>query len=272
MKPSEQWHICWVAALAAEARVLLDSYNFSRIKDQPFPLYYSQKHSMHLVISGIGKINSAAATAWLGAQLPPHSIWINFGTVGAKTAELGSSCWIHKITDRSNGRHYYPTVLPYWKSASLVCYDQAQHHPQQLVDMESSGFFPTASLFTHRELVQLYKLVSDNEQQPAQRLSTTAIAHLFTAGKSRLAADITELRHLAHSQLQAVVVLNAQLADWSATLQRQHHFSASHLVQLQELLRKWYIQREDSPLNHPAPNAASLLETLRAELVQQLHH
>ena len=261
---TREWHICWVVALAAEARVLLNSYRFTRIQDHPFPLYHSKKDSMHLVISGIGKVRSAAATAWLGSQAPPYSIWINLGIAGHKDASLGKGYWVHKIRDGES--HYYPLVLAYWESSSIVCHDQVQQQPSGLVDMESSGFYPTAVLFTYRELVQLYKIVSDNEEESPQKHSAESIEQLFAPSRQTFAAALGDLRQLAKTRLDEGRVLHEQLEEWTNLLHKQYHFSASHRARLQEVLRRWYIMKKTSPLDYPAEDAAALLEKLARQL------
>ena len=264
----EAWYVCWVVALAGEARVLLESYGFSRRKDYPFPLYHAEKDRMFLVISGIGKTRSAAATAWLGAQVPPDSLWINFGTAGHHDAVPGSSYWIHKIEDAGDGTRYYPAVLPYWNSESITCYDRVQKEPRGLVDMESSGFFSAALLFTHRELVQLRKVVSDNQEKAAKKLPAAAIRELCMQGQEECKAGMEELRRLAQSQLQDTRALTARLTEWTAALREQYHFTASHQAQLRQLLRRWFIYRQDSPLRYPAQDAPELLKKLRQELAR----
>ena len=260
------WQLCWVVALPAEARALLDGYAFSRVADKPFPLYQARKNEMHLVISGIGKINSAAATAWLGAQLPPNRIWLNLGTAGHKNYKLGSSYWIHKIKDAATGNCYYPAILPRWNSSSLSCYDKEQrlYPAADLVDMESSGFFPTACLFAPSELVQLYKLVTDNERHPLSKASAkTALAR---KNWEELHQGVAELRRLAQAQLGQEIAMMEKITNWEASLGAKLHFSVSHLIQLRRLLKSWFILRQDSPLKLEAQDAAGLIRLMKKEL------
>lgn len=254
------WPLCWMVALPAEARMLLDSYGFSRLTDKPFPLYHSDKHSMHLVISGMGKINSAAATAWLGAQLSPQRIWINLGIAGHKKAPIGSGYWVDKIVDDATANCYYPTILFPWRTTAVRCYDKAQtdYPAASLVDMESSGFFPTASLFTHQELVHLYKLVTDNTSQPPTRTKEILQSHQW----SELQKGVSELRRLAAEELGEARKMNQELAEWERILATRFHFTATRLIQLRQLLRKWRLLNSRSPLELPAKDAAELLRAL----------
>lgn len=254
------WPLCWVVALPAEARPLLDYYSFNRIGDKPFPLYHSTKHSMHLVISGMGKVNSAAATAWLGAQLSSQRIWINLGIAGHKKAPINSGYWIDKIVDSATDNRYYPTILFPWQTAAIECYDKPQtNYPNTgLVDMESSGFFPTASLFTHRELVHLYKLVADNENQLPTKAKEILQNHKWT----KLWQEVSSLRQLAAEQLAKVKKMNEKVMEWENTLSERFHFTASHLAQLRQLLKKRWILGDGYPSKLQAKNTTQLLKEL----------
>ena len=254
------WPLCWVVALAAEARPLLDNYSFSRLEDKPFPLYHSIKDNMHLVISGMGKVNSAAATAWLGAQLSSQRIWINLGVAGHKDAPINSGYWVDKIVDRANGNCYYPTILFPWQTAAIECHSKPQtdYPASSLVDMESSGFFPTASLFTHQELVQLYKLVVDNENQLPTRAKEIIQNHNWT----ELWQEVLSLRQLASEQLAKAQEMNEKLMEWEKTLSKRFHFTASRLAQLRQLLKKRWILGKDYPSKLQAKNSAELLREL----------
>lgn len=161
--------LIWVAALHCEAKPIIDFY---RLKKSPrqnaFDLY--QKPDMQCVISGIGKIASAAATAWVAALNHQQSsiCWINLGTAGAASAPVGEIYWLNKITDSQSNRSYspVPTFTIELQSKSCISLDQSStnYHSNAIYDMEASAFFATASRFSTAEMVHSLKVISDNQQ------------------------------------------------------------------------------------------------------------
>ena len=140
--------ICYVIALAAEARPLLDRWKFTQLESAPFPLYYCEQQNYFLVVSGMGKVRSAAATSYLASkiiplrtQATPPAIWINFGTCGHHNYPLGQGLLVHKIIDISNGNNYYPLRLPYSASATIECHATSQReYPLQGDSMDGGDY------------------------------------------------------------------------------------------------------------------------------------
>ena len=74
--------IHFICALMCEARSLIAHYQLKYSADsKSFPLYISPDKQISLTISGVGKINAAAATAFTHAflQSEKHHIWLNVG-------------------------------------------------------------------------------------------------------------------------------------------------------------------------------------------------
>ena len=95
-----------VTALDSEARPLLDQYRLrASANSGPFRLYGND--NILLIVSGIGRVNAAAASAYLAALAGPgvHS-WLNIGIGGQRDYVLGSawlaSCICFSVKGRRN--------------------------------------------------------------------------------------------------------------------------------------------------------------------------
>ncbi|MEN8213888.1 MAG: hypothetical protein ABFR19_05945 [Pseudomonadota bacterium] len=159
--------ICFVVAYRAEAAALISHYGLQQSRQHAFPLYTADQ--MTLVICGSGKINAAAAVAYLHGATGFHrdAVWINIGIAGHASAVPGSACLAGKVIDKGSGRvlHLALPAAPPWESAAVTTYDQPHrgHEKQQgLFDMEASGFAFTARRFSQPRLVHCIKIVSDN--------------------------------------------------------------------------------------------------------------
>ena len=281
--------ICYVIALAAEARPLLDRWKFTQLESAPFPLYYCEQQNYFLVVSGMGKVRSAAATSYLASkvnplrtQATPPTIWINFGTCGHHNYPLGQGLLVHKIIDVSNGNNYYPLRLPYSASATIECHAISQReYPRQgggidggdgdgggsidegdcidgddklsdpagiktgtnIIDMESAGFFPTACLFSPNELVHLYKVVSDNADnlptKPA--LMQKRIIPLLMERIPEMHIISDKLRAIANKEFDEGHEMAQQIEKWQLDFTAACRWTTTQRIQLQGLLRKWYV-------------------------------
>ena len=84
--------ICWVIALKSEAIPIISQFKLSLLSNELlFPIYKNQKIRHALVISGIGQINAAAATAYLASQCNAEkwTAWVNVGIAGYSEGSIG---------------------------------------------------------------------------------------------------------------------------------------------------------------------------------------
>lgn len=153
-----------ITALDAEARPLIEHYRLKRDHSLPYTLY--KNDDTVLLVSGMGKMNSAmAVSSLLGWRVPvDEDILINVGVCGApKSYKIGEVLLIHQIID--NDRHYYPDILythPH-QETSLICVDTPQSELSDYpVDMESVSVFKAASRFFKLHQMAFIKIVSDH--------------------------------------------------------------------------------------------------------------
>lgn len=250
--------VIFVTALSCEARPLLDKFSFSQIESAPFPLYYAQEQQYLLIVSGIGAKRMATAIGYLNGKLlngnldnqgfatasylTDYAIWINFGVCGHKDHPLGSGFLIHKINDTSNGEVFYPWRLPYLQSAEINCYDrpQSSYPDQALVDMESAGFFSSASLFSNNELTHLYKVVGDNQDNPATEITKDKLVSLLGEQVPKLIDFIASLRDKLATEFTANLNMRLQINQWRDELSNLCHWTQTQQQQLTQLLQSHY--------------------------------
>lgn len=121
------------------------------------------------MVGGIGKIHTTIALTYVASLFPNFAnFFINIGIAGSTTSDkpLGSVWEIHSIHDFATGWNLFPDCLykTPWNSASLTTVDKPQYEKlpeMELVDMEGSGFFKTASFFVPTHKIFLFKVVSD---------------------------------------------------------------------------------------------------------------
>ena len=259
-----------VVALPAEARPLMARY---RLTDKTtlggFRIY--RNAGMSLIISGPGKIAAAAATALLAGcnAAGEQAAWLNIGIAGHATHATGESLLVHRITDHATGKSWYPPQLfdLATTTASLLTVDRPEESYQQEVayDMEASGYYAVAARFSSTELVQCFKVVSDNREHSSAAITAESCAQLVTQSLDEIDPLLDALSALARDQdrWHAAPAGLEQLA-------RQWHFTVSQQHQLAELARRWKVLVPDQPLWLNAfdnsKKAAEVLQCLQQHL------
>jgi len=192
--------LIWVIALHCEAKPVIDFYRLKKTpRHQGFDLYQNQ--DMQCVISGIGKINAAAATAWVAAlnQNQPSLAWINLGTAGAAEHALGSIFWVSKISQAHSDKHLFPvpTFTSGFAASACLSLDEpsTDYQSSYIYDMEASAFFATATRFSNAEQVHCLKIISDNRQQQTGR-NKTAISNLISPNMQTISTFVEKLQAL----------------------------------------------------------------------------
>ena len=171
--------ILLIAAMKPEADPLIRFYRLKKdMTVTAFPVFRSD--SVALVISGTGKLRSAAAAAMLLTMYDARkddTLLVNIGFAGSRTrsAAPGQLFIVHKITDADTGRDYYPDVLPEsgLPRAELTTYPRPVFEPPEdssaedsgdrvlLADMEAAGIMESSARFLETQQVLILKVVSD---------------------------------------------------------------------------------------------------------------
>lgn len=183
----------WIVALKAESQVLIERLGLSFDRDlsgRGFQVYSNLEGDVthRLIVSGVGKVNSAAATAWLGAHScdDPPAIWINFGIAGNRTARIGEVFRAVRVSDGDTDRSWYPPAV--WArefdllqptSIRTIARPTSEYPDESItVEMEAAGFYQTALRYSSAELVQVIKVISDNEDSGIEGLNPATVSRL----------------------------------------------------------------------------------------------
>jgi hypothetical protein len=237
-----------VVALPAEARPLIRHFRLhDKHRDTGFPVH--QGKDVTLVISGPGKVAAAAATAALGSRHDPRQVtaWLNLGIAGHATHRLGTGVIACRITDQATGKSWYPPQImdlgmPGGDLHTVDCPEDS-YAGDTLYDMEASGFYPVACRYTTSELVQCYKIISDNREQRSEGVTAKLCEQLVASRIDTIERLVTALARLArectawhtpHPDLDRLT------GHWHFTVAQQH--------QLTRLSRRWQALQPGLPL------------------------
>ncbi len=254
-----------VAALPCEAKPLIKQYRLNgRQVENGFRIYENKQ--ICLIIAGIGKCAAAAACAYLqGAEPQKKHAWLNLGIAGHGHLNIGEVIMAHKITDATTGKSWYP-AMPFkhpCPTATLVSVDQVQtdYSANITYDMEASGFYAMASRFNSSELVQVFKVISDNHVNPVEQVSAQLTEQIITANLDIIETLIQQLFKLEQQQ---------QISPEIKQFQQHWHFSVSQQHKLQRLLQRWQA-RSKTVINLAdfidAKNSKILLHTLEKKIM-----
>jgi nucleoside phosphorylase len=225
-----------VVALDCEARPLIERFDLKRQPEHAYPLYTSEQ--MQLIVSGVGKLNSAIATGYLAGLSDEPAAWLNIGIAGHMTHPLGELYLCHKITDMQTGQSSYPaftfkTTLP---TASLDSFDVPvnEYHDDLLHDMEASGFYQAASRFATVEFIHCLKVISDNQDSPTHNINKQMVSELI-ANTIVVIADFINLLSEQHHRWLTVTAT----PDSYHEIIQKWHFSTYQQHQLKQLIKRW---------------------------------
>ncbi len=173
-----------VVALKCEAQPIIEVFKLTQSSNrQYFEIWHSD--SILLIISGVGKIAAATAVGY-ASQIPSHPIdlWVNFGIAGHCDLPLGSTVIPTSVTDATSKRVFYPVLhraLPE-HALPLCTVDQVEtsYKDQAIFDMEGSGFCYATAKFASLERIALFKMISDNRENPSGTLQKKRIHQLIS--------------------------------------------------------------------------------------------
>jgi len=245
--------LCWVMALRPEAEPLISRLGM-RSFDGPgklFPLYRSRDGRTYLTISGIGRVNAGAATAYLAASLPEACMagWINFGIAGSGSAAFGETFIASRIVEEGTGRAWYPgVVLPLPVGVirleiTTVDKPTETYLSRGLVEMEASGFYQTALRASTVEFCQVVKVVSDDPEHPVEGIEKGMVSGLCEATLPGLDSWIESFRILLKGEMD-LYADPPGFSDWV----EQVRFSETERFQLRRLLLQWQALNPGSPM------------------------
>jgi len=236
-----------ICALKCEAKSLIAHHRLKNCSDSTsFPLYISQDKQISLTISGVGKINAAAATAFTHAflQTSKQDIWLNVGIAGHKDLGIGKVIIAHKIIEQSSQHTWYPQIIyspPCQSMEVLSCDRPATDYTDTVFldttfEMEAAGFYATACRFATSELIHVVKIISDNQQHPAVKISASFVADLIKDKLEIIDQLITSLRQLAKD-----LDSPNESPDYYDQIIKQWRFTYAERNRLKSCLNRWHV-------------------------------
>ena len=158
-------------ALQPEAKPLIAKLSLKKqMVSGSFELFTNDNCA--LLVSGMGKVRAAAATAAACTRLFPDRrdfFILNIGIAGSATTPIGTLCSVVKCIDRSSAREYYPDMIVQQPGQEVVL--ETHETPvtdedlvldnSHLVDLEGSALFEAARMFSNASRIQSFKVVSD---------------------------------------------------------------------------------------------------------------
>ena len=220
--------LIWVCAMHCEAKPLIDFYRLKKSHDDSaFDLYRGD--NMACIISGIGKLASAAASAWIAARHNDAAsiAWINLGIAGAARYEPGTIFALNQVIDADTGQRYYPAPGADSILAGGACLTLSQpsedYRENTLFDMEASGFMHSALRFSSAELTQSIKVISDNHR------------HKMARDRPRISTLIHQHIELIDQQATGLIALNREIAALALPAESwQQLITLAHFSQTQK--------------------------------------
>lgn len=264
---TKMYSINFVIALGAEAKPLISHFRLKKLPISSPCEIYSNK-GINLAISGIGKVASAVTVGFLQGFIPASadSAWLNVGIVGHRKKAIGEDFLVNEITDYGSERSWYPPQV-FQHSCSVdrvTTVDKVEYcYPEETgYEMEASGFYSSACRTTTSELVQCYKIVSDNDVESLTdiRVNIEDISDLVSSHISKI-EDITgELSELAYSVQNRKLI---DIADEEMFIHRWR-FSFTQRARLKRQLSKAKVLGIDTSLESftEFDNATSVLNEI----------
>ena len=231
-----------VVAHALEARPLIKRFGLKPNKAAGALTIYSNDTGVRVVITGMGKQSSHATTNRLAVLLANvlgvQEGWLNVGVAGHKTAEIGSGFLANKIIDAGSAKAVYPVpVLKDKPTSAVITVDQPEldYSEDAVYEMEAFGFWAAASNHSFIELVQVYKIISDNLKYPADQLDNVFIEKLIANHCDRIEGVVLNLKELVREVNEIY-----RLPDEYEELQKKFRFTVTQLHQLKRLCRRFH--------------------------------
>lgn len=228
-----------VVALHAEARPLIDHFRLKAVAHPTlFPIWSHE--TVVLIISGVGKIQAAAAVSYLAGiyRDEPIDSWLNIGIAGHPSLPIGTPTLVHKITDASRGISFFPSFafIPVCTTCPCLTVDQPTDAYSQdtLYEMEGSGFYPLAAKIAPLETIHLFKVISDNRKCPSQHVTKKQVEKLIGDQIGPIDTVIAEMSRLAKDLMpHDIPLLDVFLKKW--------HFTTCQTQNLKKALQRWHV-------------------------------
>ena len=263
--------IRWVVALKAEAEIILDEYNMNFDPEFTlFQVFRNFEKTRWLILSGVGRHNSAAATTYLYmiSKASRSTCWINLGIAGSGKGHYGDLCLVNKISNNDSS-NTYPATMPKvtFHKMNLFTSDVplTDYTLHELIDMEGSAFYDITNKLSGREFICLMKVISDGPNNDIEDLNKFKIRELINLNIANIKTIVSYYEKLSMDQYQIIQqpkILSEILSQW--------HFSVSQKHRLENLIKRINILSKDEEiikLIKDCKNSRSVITNLEAKIL-----
>ena len=261
-----------VVAHGLEAKALVKMLELERHHASSKFVEYSNSNKLHLLVSGIGKEAITAAVTYLGEQQASDSgeirAWLNIGIAGHRDASLGNAWLGNKITDQSSGASAYPPqLIEGIEVGSVVTVDEPENsYPLDAAyEMEASAFYAEATKYSTAELVQVFKVISDNLVNPISEIDIRSVPGLIAAQAPQLQILIEGMSAIAtqHNSSQ-------RLPSYFSEVCSKIHLTVNQKLQLRRLCQRYKALGMDEELSSAADLRVGDARTLIQQLAERI--
>ena len=263
--------IRWVVALKVEAEIILDEYNMNFDPEFTlFQVFRNFEKTRWLILSGIGRHNSAAATTYLYmiSKASRSTSWINLGIAGSGKGHYGDLCLVNKISNNGFSNTYPASMskVSFHKmnlfTTDVPLTDYTLH---ELIDMEGSAFYDTTNKLSGREFICLMKVISDGPNNNIEDLNKFKIRELIKLNIANIKTIVSYYEKLSMDQYQIIQqpkILSKILSQW--------HFSVSQKHRLENLIKRINILSKDEEITKlikDCKNSRSVITILEEKIL-----
>ncbi len=230
-------------ALHCEAQPIIQHFKLTESKQfNLFRIYQSKDKEINLSITGVGKLNTAAAVSYQHACLNTSAsdIWLNIGVAGHINIPIGEVRLVNKITDEHDNTTWYPQIIfkPPCKSTNLITLDKpSTDYQDALYDMEASAFYQMAIRLGSAELIHCLKVVSDNTEQSTSTVNADKVKKMIAAQIKTIESLFDCLKPLS-TEVSSII---SEPEHYQYFIDKWH-FTQSESIQLLRLLRQWSVR------------------------------
>ena len=263
--------IRWVVALKVEAEIILDEYNMNFDPEFTlFQVFRNFEKTRWLILSGIGRHNSAAATTYLYmiSKASRSTCWINLGIAGSGKGHYGDLCLVNKISNNDSS-NTYPATMPKvtFHKMNLFTSDVplTDYTLHELIDMEGSAFYDITNKLSGREFICLMKVISDGPNNDIEDLNKFKIRELINLNIANIKTIVSYYEKLSMDQYQIIQqpkILSKILSQW--------HFSVSQKHRLENIIKRINILSKDEEITKlikDCKNSRSVITILEEKIL-----
>ncbi len=232
--------IRWVVALKEEAQIIIDQFRLKTFNEKTiYPIFKNEEETHWLIISGIGRSNAAASTAYLYSfsKASKHTSWINLGIAGSDKGNYGDLCLVDKISTYQEKKATYPSTMPKTTLPKMNLFTSdipiSDYSTHELIDMEGSAFFDIASKLVSKEFICLMKVISDGPQNDIKEITKSKISNLIKKNLSNIIYVISYYERLSEEESQI-----AEKPELFYEITSKWHFTVTQSYKLETLLRR----------------------------------